>query len=195
MNVYLDCGGHFGEGLRTFIQKYNMDSSWEIHTWEPNPAALFVLEKTVEELRSPPNNLNIELHRGAILDHEGYSDFSVQLNSTGAGSIEKLMNAGACSDPNSESYRFHNTIIGVPCTDISKVISGFNISDRIIMKIDVEGSEFKILRKLISDGLANRISDIYIEWHDIYMTSETPESRNEIIAQLNNAGVISHIWG
>ena len=48
MNVYLDCGGHFGEGLRTFIQKYNMDSSWEIHTREPNPAALFVLEKTVE---------------------------------------------------------------------------------------------------------------------------------------------------
>ena len=189
MNVFLDCGGHFGEGLRSIIQKHNMDKSWSIHTFEPNPAALFVLEKTVKEL-----DLGIKLFRGALLDMNGYCKFSIQLNSTGAGSVDCLMDKGVCADPNSESFRFHDTIVQVPCLDVSDVVRQFDANDTIVMKLDVEGSEFKILRKLIKDGLISRIRHLYIEWHDIYLSSESEQSKNEIMDIIRSCGVHVEVW-
>ncbi len=35
--IFVDCGSNAGQGLRHFASAYNMDSSWIIETYEPNP--------------------------------------------------------------------------------------------------------------------------------------------------------------
>ncbi len=190
-NIFLDCGGHFGEGLLALIDKYKMDSTWIIHTFEPNPAALVKLEETVKSLPQ----LNITLHKGAVLDFDGVAKFSVQTNSTGAGSIDALMNSGVCADPNSISFRPHDTIINVKATDISGMVLKYSPEDTIILKLDVEGSEFRILRKLLKDGLMSRIKHLYIEWHDIYMTSETNETKTNLLNSIVSSGTNVSVWG
>lgn len=37
MNVFLDLGTHYGEGLKEFINTHKMDATWIIHTFEANP--------------------------------------------------------------------------------------------------------------------------------------------------------------
>ena len=37
-NIFIDCGFHLGEGLTEFISMLNIDSNWEIHCFEANPA-------------------------------------------------------------------------------------------------------------------------------------------------------------
>ncbi len=38
-NIFLDLGTHFGQGLQQFMQRFNMDESWTIHTFEANAMA------------------------------------------------------------------------------------------------------------------------------------------------------------
>ena len=57
-------------------------------------------------------------------------------------------------------------IITVPCIDLSHwLMLNFDKSDIIILKLDVEGEEYKILRKMVADGSLSLISKLYIEWH------------------------------
>ena len=37
-NIFLDCGTHLCEGLIDFYNKGIIDDTFEIHTFEPNPA-------------------------------------------------------------------------------------------------------------------------------------------------------------
>ena len=37
MNVFLDLGTHYGEGLENFCNLYNIDETWIVHTFEANP--------------------------------------------------------------------------------------------------------------------------------------------------------------
>ena len=35
--VFIDCGANHGQGLRQFMSMFNMDSTWDIHSYEPTP--------------------------------------------------------------------------------------------------------------------------------------------------------------
>lgn len=45
------------------------------------------------------------------------------------------------------------------------IMSNFKHRDKIILKIDIEGTEYELLDKMISDGSIKYISEIYCEWH------------------------------
>ena len=34
--IFLDCGTHYGEGLNSFINHYNIDNTWDVYSFEPN---------------------------------------------------------------------------------------------------------------------------------------------------------------
>ena len=49
--------------------------------------------------------------------------------------------------------------------DIKKILSEHNLDDAIFFKIDIEGSEYRILKELVS--IKKKISGVCIEFHDV----------------------------
>ena len=58
----------------------------------------------------------------------------------------------------------------VSSANILTIISEFDIEDTLVMKLDVESSEYDILESLIENNLLSRFSKIYCEFHTRYMT-------------------------
>jgi FkbM family methyltransferase len=58
----------------------------------------------------------------------------------------------------------------VDSIDLSKwILDNFSDGDLIVLKMDIEGSEYKVLPKMINDNSINLISTLIIEWHDWQM--------------------------
>jgi hypothetical protein len=68
-------------------------------------------------------------------------------------------------NPGQKQIKF-NTPIKVSSIDFSNFLFEFQESEKLVIKLDVEGSEFKILLKCIQNGTAKYINTIFIEWHD-----------------------------
>jgi FkbM family methyltransferase len=79
---------------------------------------------------------------------------------------------------NSDFYKWHQDI-EVESIDISKwILNNFCKSDYIVMKMDIEGSEYEVLPKMIEDGSIEYIDVLYIEWHDWQIKNKTIETQN-----------------
>ena len=44
------------------------------------------------------------------------------------------------------------------------------------MKLDIEGSEYNVLEKMISDGSINYINKLFVEWHDYQLENKEIET-------------------
>ena len=62
-----------------------------------------------------------------------------------------------------------NYSISVPSVDAIKYIRSLQGYNRVVLKVDVEGYEFELLRALLASGaLCNSaVSDLLLEWHTI----------------------------
>jgi len=63
-------------------------------------------------------------------------------------------------------YEWHEDV-RVESIDISQwILDSFSKDDHIVMKMDIEGSEYEVLPKMINDGSITYINHLWIEWHD-----------------------------
>jgi hypothetical protein len=60
--------------------------------------------------------------------------------------------------------------------------------------MDIEGSEFRVLRDLIDNDTITKINEIYVEFHERFMPEESLETRNELISIIESKGVKVHQW-
>jgi len=153
--TFYDLGTHYGEGLRKVTALHDIDNTWQIYTFEPNPTI-----KVHTCLADYPYNLNII--RKAAWTSYGTMRFNAQEQSGhgfGAG-LEGFGSDGA-----------HWYAGLVPTVDIVHTIKAYN--DRCIVKCDIEGAEYPIIRKLCNDPDAMALIDIlYVEWHRKYGKDE-----------------------
>lgn len=185
MKVFLDFGGNKGQGLKEFVKMYNMDSTWTIETFEPN--------ENCEIERYLPN-MSIKINNSAIWVYNGFVNFSNMIENNEGSSVECLMSEGDCLNPNSDSFRKHDNIISVKCLDISEVLERYRGYDLVVVKMDIEGSEFKVLRKAISDDSISIINDLYVEWHHVYVVGEDIQSVNKLKSEIINKGIKLSEW-
>ena len=187
--IFIDCGSNVGQGLRQFASMYGMDSSWVVETFEPNPYLIATLKSNIADL--PMHTI---VHNKAVWDRNGEVTFSIMQEESEGSSVEKLMDAGICADPNSVSYRKHDTIITAPSVDVSTVLSAYSKNDYVVVKLDIEGSEFCVVRKMLADGTIDIIDELYIEWHTQYLSSESIETQNNLVHQISSRGIHIHNW-
>jgi FkbM family methyltransferase len=83
----------------------------------------------------------------------------------------------------------------VECIDFSKWIKdSFSKDDYIFVKMDVEGSEYKILPKMIEDNSIQYINSLVIEWHD-WVMPEFKSETSKLSNQLSSLGINLLSWG
>lgn len=190
--VFIDCGANHGQGLRQFMSMFNMDSTWDIHSYEPTPG--MVLDEDLMNLD------NVTFHKKAVWSKNETINFSLCIPSEEwkdadqGSSILGLLDAGECIDPNSAQFRKHDNIVEVEAVDICDILKKFSSDDFILMKIDIEGAEYEVCRKLLETEDIVKVNKMFVEWHVNIVGSESHESTNELKNRIRSYGVELHDW-
>jgi FkbM family methyltransferase len=193
-NVFLDLGTHFGQGLQDFIKRFNMDSTWNIHTFEANPTTYKIfLEGFRQEVPW------VKAHNLAISDYNGSITINIETppgeGDTGQGtSIIDLDHWAPWDGTLRDNFQRQEQVL---CMDLGQFIRhNFTPEDNIIVKMDIEGAEYRVLDKMIQDGTLNWINHLAIEWHSRFFTNveEMREREANIIRYIKDNNIILENW-
>ena len=154
--VFLDFGTHECQGLNHFINyELNMDSSWEIHTFEPNP--LIDVDTCVKNFL----NRNITVHRKAVWIRNDKVIFKQYGgDGTSQGSLLEETNGG-------KLYGDYYNETEVECINVLEFINTFDAESQIYIKMDIEWAEYQIFEYMLEKGWPKNIKKIWVEWHNI----------------------------
>jgi FkbM family methyltransferase len=177
--IFIDCGFHLGEGLTDFTNLLNIDENWKVYIFEANPACDIFNKIT--------SNLNINVYDKAVWVHSDGVIFNQEnnnvSNSPKINSTSILDGWGSCIGELNSSHTISNQVF-VETIDMSNWITQFSGCE-IYCKMDIEGAEFKILRKMIKDGTISMFTELWVEWHDADLPDENIDTRNELISEIS----------
>lgn len=139
-DTIIDVGAHIGG----FCIKFS-DSAERIYSFEPNSQTFRVLEKNLElnEIK------NIELFNKAVSSKEGEIEFYSNSNS--------LRSSLEIKEDEEPSER-------VDVLNLHSVLDDIDLKGETLLKLDCEGSEFKIIKETDKNTL-NKFDAIFLEWH------------------------------
>ena len=191
-NIFLDCGTHMCEGLIDFYNRGIIDDSFEIYTFEANP------ECNVEE-RIKQIPLNITAYNKAVWVEDGVVKFNQEHHKkyqTGSPTDGYSDKDGWASSVDGLGFHYpgYEEPIEIPSVDFNNFVKNLPEDSYIICKMDIEGSEFPVLRKMIQEATISKISKIYIEFHERFMPAESAESKQQIVNDIRSLGVDVHEW-
>lgn len=187
MKYYIDCGGHHGGGLHEFIAKYNMDESWTIYSFEPNRDSFKILTSQTY------NNCKINFLNKAVWIENSFMLFRPEKTNDkydGAGSTLLSEDKWKLS---SGSLGFGSAYM-VETIDLINFINNLKDIDFLVIKLDVEGAEYSICKKLIEQKIM-KINDLHVEFHYYYMPDESVSTTNEIINNLKTLNINFYLHG
>jgi len=185
MNIFLDCGTHKGEGLTLFMNRKIIDNTYKVYCFEPIPEItnLNNLNNIILENGEKIGDiLDITFHNSAIWIKDGEiifnsrNDHAAHVNGIGY---------------NHDGVHEEKSI---PSVDFSNFLNLLPKNSNVVCKMDIEGSEFVVLRKIISDGSIKKINKIFIEFHPHFMTYEDNTTVNIIIQDIIKSGVEVYLW-
>lgn len=165
--IFIDGGAHKGEAIEVLLDKREDLKGCDVHFFEPNPDLINLLEDIGKENK----NYNIKVYHSALWSEDGEIDFleSIARWNTLASTVVPSMNEiwGLKLDRDNPKK--------VKSTSLSKFINQFNDDDYIVVKLDIEGSEYCVIEDLFKTNSINKIDELYIEWHDHFF----PHLRNK----------------
>lgn len=170
--IFLDCGTHLFQGFTQFIDMYNIDENWDCYAFESNPITYNMSKNRYKELTKQGFNIN-HLNLGV-----SNCNTSIKVNCAMSPENDSFTNQGSniLKNPPSRdkvyggvfNYDDNNESI-VNTINFSEFLKSVVKSDEenfILIKMDIEGSEFDVLDSLIESGYFKLINEIYVEFHE-----------------------------
>lgn len=190
--IFLDCGTHLCEGLINFFNEGIIDSSFEIHTFEANPACNIVERIQQIPLNITPYNVAVWTEEGTItFNQENHKESQTGSPTDGYSDVDGW---GSSVDGIGFNHKGYLTSVTVPSIDFSEFVKQFPKDSYIVCKMDIEGSEYSVLRHMIKNGTIDYINELYIEFHERFIESENPQTEEELVKQIESFGVKVHQW-
>ena len=180
--VFLDLGSNNGCSVRTFRRFYEDHKQYEIHCFEANPELWDHYDANLEWMRG------VTLHKKAVGVADGTQTFYISQSHTSSTLEVDKDSGGGITEAEVEVIDFGRW-----------VKQEFTIDDYIVMKMDIEGSEYEVLGKMFLDGSINYISDLYGELHATKMLrypspAEEREVNNNLLKKLEKSGLVMWEW-
>lgn len=146
--VYIDVGSNIGRTIKNWKECLDVNGEFEIHAFECNPD--FWTGLTMP---------GVVLHKEAAMDVDGTIPFY----------IDKSFNSeGSTFDGTKTSGVIPADSVNVPCIDFSKWLrDNFSKEDEIVLKINAEGAEYPILKRMMMDGTIYWVKKLFVWWHYI----------------------------
>lgn len=184
-NLFLDCGSNIGQGFRGFRKIYGIDN-FDYHLFEPNPWCFKELQANYGTTSYVTlNNVAVTTENKKVLFY--FPD----LYSQGATLVVE------------HNSNYHKNELGknieVDAIDLAEYIIKHSLQYKdIVLKLDVESSEYDILEKLLDTKIIKRLKKIYVEFHTQYMDSNARETyvarERNIISRMKSDKVDFKIW-
>ena len=174
--VFIDGGAHKGESIDKFNSCFIRSDEFEIYSFEPN--ALFgeiILQK----------GKNVRLNQKAIWIEDGEIQFygtDVPHRSDGCSVVYEKNNISRTNPINVESIDFSHWLE-----------QNFSKEDFIILKLDIEGAEYKVLDRMIDNGTIDYVDLLYVEFHASKMVGYA-EFHKELLEKLKTSGQTPLFW-
>lgn len=189
MKIFLDCGSNIGQEFerQPFYDMVNQD--WIIHCFEPNPLA--------NEIVRQKYGKRFLIHECAVWNEDCTRELNVEF------CPHENKNVGGASNVLQETFvkpfwiAPENMVYTVPvqCIDFSKwMTENVDKDDHIIVKMDIEGSEYYVLDKMLKDGTIKLVDLLYVEWHEHMLTARTLDLIYAVKAELVAAGTAVIEW-
>jgi len=172
-DLFVDAGanvGTYSTGLSSHFRR--------VYAFEPNPNVLPLLKKRIDE--SPRHN--ITLFPMALSDVNGQAEFYVDPHEGFIGSAETLMPVFKYNPGLEPGAGPAHTYLGKQSVVVSTATYDSEVREVAdLVKIDVEGAEFKILKGAKEALAEGRIRRIMVELHD-------KDARDDLFAILSGYG-------
>jgi FkbM family methyltransferase len=178
---FLDCGSNLGQGYEYFRQKYG--DAYFYMLFEPN---INCYNKLIEKYTCN----NTKIFNNAIYIDESTKQFNFVTEYCVGGSIIENHNSAILNKTQSTN---------VKCIDICTVINSLLLEDcEIIIKFDIESSEYDVLEKLIETKLIHKIKKIYCEFHTQYMNEKDRQifvpREQKILKYISDNNISLELW-
>lgn len=171
-NVYLDLGANHGSTIRQFRQD---NPGYFVVAFEPNP-------KLAERLRADfvGSEPGVQIMEYAVWILDGQLDFYLGRESD----MSSTLLPGKKSVPQwAVDYSIPTKVRSL---DFPRWFEENTFKDdNIIIKMDIEGAEYRVLRQMLDLNLIKRVSEFRIEWHfdrypDEISHAEHDQIRNDV---------------
>ena len=160
-SIVFDIGGYQGYFVREIVARYDP----HVYVFEPVPE---FFEQLVKEFGANPK---------AKMCNYGLSD---------GDSISQMLLAGESST----IYMAGEMQATVQVRDIQTVVQELGITRIDLIKINIEGAEYKLLRRMLATGLVSICQDIQVQFHTFYPNSG--RLRSEIRSALQETHFITY---
>ena len=169
--MFIDMGSNLGKGFRFFSEHYN-PNLFDYLFIEPNPFCIDQLRMNISKLYSIHSwDGDWEIMNVAVSNKDGtlrlYGLVEDDRGKTSEG-------ASVIREHNSVFYNSNvDEAITVRSIKASRMIE--NASKKystIIVKMDIEASEYDVLEDLIATEIIDKINHLYVEWHSNYYSAD-----------------------
>lgn len=170
-----DLGFRNGEGLAQLREEYLIDEKWTIFAFEPNSHCHGKLYQTKGIIPMP----------FAVADGPGSATFQREAQWEGgpeSGEGSHLLDVGLNLDVRGGGTE---TVWRVDFGNfLSSVIPESRPRSLVVVKMDIEGAEYSLLRSMLERGLMNRLDVLHVEFHHRLLDSENEETTAALIGEL-----------
>lgn len=159
-DIAIDCGANVGS-----YTKYLSRNNATVYAFEPNPYAFGVLYEKFKD------KANVHCINKGVMDEAGKMKLYLRKNF-----LENPVHWSISSSFMTISKNLdYESNLEIEVVDLCQFIESLNSRIK-VLKIDVEGAEIRILKKLINTGTISKIDYVFVEMHDKWFPGLKPEA-------------------
>ncbi|MBM3442425.1 MAG: FkbM family methyltransferase [Bacteroidetes bacterium] len=170
-SLVIDCGANVGDISALFL-----GTGAHVIAFEPDPTAYDILAKRFQ--RMP----NFTLHRKAVSDHDGHGSLYFHQHRNDSNPLAFTVSSTLLAEKQNVDA---SQSIPVEVIDLSTYLSTLD-SKVDILKMDVEGAEIGILKKMLADGTYEKVALMLVETHETKIPGhdhEVADLRHELVVR------------
>jgi FkbM family methyltransferase len=186
--ILIDCGGNLGQGFDDLKDKLNIDNSWDVIVFEPNP-------NCYNSLLGKFSGTNVIVKNQAVHNENGSINFYIPSSD--------MYSVGGTINSDFHNSLFEGTYDGsieVETIDLSEYVKTLIPDYEIYLKLDIEGSEYDVLEHMINEKTIDSIKKLFVEFHNQYIKTDLIKKYNldvrkdDIIKYLSFNNISHDIW-
>lgn len=191
-NIAIDLGSHKLEGLRNMLEKKIIDEKYYVHCYEANP---YVYEKSLL-CKSEFCFLDLKIFNKAVSNYNGKALLNLDESKTSQGC--NILENPPDQDPLWKT-KYSWTSMETECISIISILEniGLEKDDNIVLKCDIEGSEFEVLSSILDSEYVKNFKTILVEWHERLWHPNIEEKlskKNKIINKIKEKNIELLDW-
>lgn len=157
-------------------------AKWDVYAFEANPLFNPILEKVSAQIAEKNHTIQI-FNETAVWTHDGTIDFYLDTVN------EKFNFWGSSLDKNHpDVIKSGREKLTVKCVDLARILKLYKEEDFIVVKMDIEGSEYDLIFDLLKKDALKLIDHMAVEFHS------NNERLNAVIIEILNFYNVNYIY-